>query len=795
MLRNYLLLAIKNCRKQKMFSVINVLGLTVGIVCCLMIFLFIMNEFSYDRFHKNGEHIYRVMRRSHMNGDLRNIPYLAPPYAKALKNDYPDAIQQAVRIFPDNDLVTYNNISFNEKKVFLADNNFFQFFSFRLLKGNPATVLKDPNSIVMTASTAKKYFGKEDPIGKVISFNKKTQRTVTGIAEDVPANSHLEFDIVVPTANWENTPFFNQWTNNGVFVYVQLNPAVQPTHLMKLFPAFMERYLGEWYRKMGFKNDLILQPLHGIYFDTDSPFDHEVKHGSKKMVYIFMSIAILILVIACINFMNLSTARATDRSKEVGVRKVMGAVRTQLAWQFIFESLLFATVAAISALLLLQLIMPAYTGFLGYTLPAYWTNPWIYVFTVGVILVIGLLAGSYPALMLSSFSPIESLKGKLKTGKQGTFFREALVVFQFGISVLLTVCVAVVMKQMHFVRNTDLGFSKEQSMIVRLDNGAIWDKKIQFKTQAQADPAVAAVSLMSGEPGGFHDNYSFEAEGHPGEKLMFNTEFADFEYVKTLGLKIIAGRDFSPAFITDSTSAVLINRTAAVQLGYTPQQAVGKWINVTGVKERRTIVGVVEDYHFTSLKTEIAPLVISTQKDDRRLVLIRLNTDNIPAAVARIKKLYDVAAPDYPFAFDFLDERFNKLYKAEIKQESLLSIFSIIAIGIACLGLFGLASYTAIKRTKEIGVRKVLGSSVENIVLLLSKDLLKPVLLGTVIAIPVGFFVMQNWLQNFAYRTTIHWWLFLVAATVAVFIALLTVSVQAINAALVNPVKSLRTDQ
>jgi putative ABC transport system permease protein len=794
MLKNYLLLAIKNCRKQKMFSVINILGLTVGIVCCLMIFLFIMNEFSYDRFHKNGEHIYRVMRKSHTNGASRDIPYLAPPYAKALLNDYPDAIKKAVRIFPDNDLVTYNNISFNEKKVFLADSNFFQFFSFRLLKGNPASVLADPNSIVMTASTAKKYFGNEDPVGKVVSFNKKMQLKVTGIAEDVPANSHIEFDIVVPTGNWEHTPFFNQWTNNGVFVYVQLNPAVQPSHLMKLFPAFMEKYLGEWYRKMGFKNDLILHPLHGIYFETDSSFDREVKHGSKKMVYIFMSVAILILIIACINFMNLSTARAVDRSKEVGVRKVLGAVRRELTWQFIFESLLFATVAAISALLLLQLVMRAYTNFLGYELPAYWTNPWVYVFTIGVILVIGLLAGSYPALMLSSFSPIESLKGKLKAGKHGAFFRKALVVFQFGISVLLIVCVAVVMRQMHYVRNSDMGFSKEQSMIVRLDNGAIWDKKLQFKNQVQADPAVDAVSLMTGEPGGFHDNYSFEVEGHPGENLMFNTQFADFEYVKTLGLKIIAGRDFSPAFSTDSTNSVLINRTAAAQLGYTPQQAVGKWINITGIKERRTIVGVVEDYHFTSLKNVIAPLVISTQKDDRRLALIKLKTDNLPAAITRIGKIYAAAAPDYPFAFDFLDERFNKLYKAEVKQETLLTVFSIIAIGIACLGLFGLASYTAIKRTKEIGVRKVLGSSVENIVLLLSKDLLKPVLLGTVIAIPAGYFVMQNWLQNFAYRTSVHWWLFLAAAVIAVFIALFTVSVQAIKAALVNPVKSLRTE-
>ncbi|HEV8505165.1 MAG TPA: ABC transporter permease [Chitinophagaceae bacterium] len=794
MIKNYLLLAVKNFRKQKMFSLINILGLTVGIVCCLAIFLFIMNEFSYDNFHKNGKHIYRIMRTSVTNGERRDIPWLSPPYAPALQNDYPDMIRHAVRVQPDNDLVSYNNTSFNEKNIYLVDSNFFTFFSFRLLKGDPATVLKDPLSIVMTESAAKKYFGSEDPIGKIVDFNKKMKLKVTGITQDVPVNSHLSFDMVVPISNWENTPWFNQWPNNGLFAYIELNPAVKPEQLTKQFPAFMEKYMGKFYREAGFKMDLIMKPLAGIYFEGENPFDN-VKHGSKKMVYIFMSIALLILVIACINFMNLATARATDRSKEVGLRKVLGALRKQLAWQFIFESLLFTIIAATLALVILQLIMPAYSAFLGYKLPLYWTNPWVYLFLAGVIVTVGVLAGSYPALLLSSFSPIESLKGKLKVGKHGAFFRKTLVVFQFGMSVLLIISVTVVMRQMHYVRSTDLGFNKQQSMIVRLDNGAIWDKKIQFKNEVQADPAVASVSLMTGEPGGFHDTYGFEAEGKPGEKLMLNTEFADFEYAKTLGLKIVAGRDFSAAFPTDSDRAVIINHTAASLLGYSPQQAVGKWIkNITGDSLPRTIVGVVEDYHYASLKQEIGPLVISPKKDDRRLALIKLNTTSIKQAVNRLRKVYAGNAPDFPFEYDFLDERFDKLYKAEIKQESLLSVFSIIAIGIACLGLFGLASYTAVKRTKEIGIRKVLGSSIQNIVLLLSKDLLKPVMLGTVVALPIGYLVMQKWLQNFAYRVHIQWWLFAMAALVGVLIALVTLSTQAIKAAIANPVKSLRTE-
>jgi len=793
MIRNYLLLAVKNFRKQKMFSLINILGLTVGITCCLMIFLFIMNEFSYDNFHKNKDNIYRVMRVGQVNGQEREIPYLSPPYAAALKNDYPDAIEKTVRVNPDNDLISYNNIAFNEKKIYLVDSNFFDFFNFRLLKGDPATVLNEPTSIVMTASAAKKYFGNEDPIGKVVDFNKRLRLKVTGIAADVPVNSHLDFDMVVPISNWRNEQWMNQWPNNGLFAYVQLNPKVQSEQLKKQFPAFMDKYMGKFYKESGFKMSLTINPLTGIYFEGESGFD-SVKHGSKKTVYIFMSIAILILVIACINFMNLATARATDRSKEVGLRKVLGAVRQQLTGQFILESILFTTIATLLALVLLQFLMPVYTGFLGYQLPSYWNNAWFYVFIVAVIFLVGILAGSYPALLLSSFSPIESLKGKLKTGKGGAFFRKTLVVFQFAISVLLIISVTVVVNQMHYVRNTDLGFDQEQSMIVRLDNNKIWENKISFKHQLQADPGVENISLMTGEPGGFHDGYGFQAQGKPTEKFLFNTEFADFEYAKTLGIKIIAGRDFSPQYPTDSNNAVLINRSAATKLGYTAEQAVGTWLKNTSDSLPRTIVGVVEDYHYKSLKESIGELVISSKQDDRRLALIKLKKGQVQPVVERIKKLYAAAAPDYPFEYSFLDEKFGELYKSEIKQESLLTIFSVIAICIACLGLFGLASYTAIKRTKEIGVRKVLGSSIKNIVLLLSKDLLKPVLLGTIIAIPIGYYLMNKWLQGFVYRTTVHWWLFAIAAAVAVLIAIVTVSVQAIKAALANPVKSLRTE-
>jgi putative ABC transport system permease protein len=734
------------------------------------------------------------MRVGNNNGERREIPYLSPPYGPALLNDYPDAIQASVRVMRDNDLINYNNISFNEKNIVLTDKNFFEFFDFHLVKGTSSTVLKDPNSIVLTETAAKKYFGNDEAIGKVLQFNKDQQLKVTGICKDVPVNSHLQFDMVIPLELLRpmQPEWFTQWPSNGLFTYVRLNPNVSPLQLEKRFPAFMDKYLGAYYATAGFKMGLSIQPLNKVYFSTDA-LDN-VKHGNKKMVYIFMCIAILILIIACINFVNLSTARATDRSKEVGLRKVLGAVRKQLVSQFMLESLLYATVACTLSVGLVQLLMPSYANVLGYGLPSFWNNPLIYVFLFGVILIVGLLAGSYPALLLSSFSPIESLKGKFKIGRSGSFFRKTLVVFQFGVSVLLIISVVIIMSQMNYMRNTNLGFNKEQEMIVRFDNLDISRRKMQFKNELQNIPSVQSVALMSGEPGGFHDGYAFEAEAKPGEDMLFRTEIVDMDFVKTLGLKIIAGRDLSESFKTDSLESALINRTAAKILGYTPEQAIGKWIkNRSKDSLRRTIVGVVEDYHFESLKKQIEPLVITPGRD-RRLALIKLRTDNLQSTIASIKKVYADAASNYPFEYSFLDEQFDRAYKTESRQQSVLSIFSIIAIFIACLGLFGLASYTAVKKTKEIGIRKVLGSSVQNIVLLLSKDLLKPVLVGTLIAMPVGYYAMNKWLEGFAYRIDFHWWMFAIAIIVAVSIALLTVGFQAVKAAIANPVKSLRTE-
>lgn len=790
MLKNFLKVAWRNLYKNKSFSFIHILGLTIGITVCMMIFLYITKEFSVDSFHQKGKNIYRVMRG--YDATKARVPYLSGPYAPALLNDYPNDIKKAVRVMPTQGLVTLGKNSFSEKHVYAVDPDFFELFSFGLIKGNMNAVLKDPHSVVLTETTAKKYFGNADAIGKVIQMDKSLQLKVTGIVRDVPSNSHLNFDMVIPITIYINDDWFTSWRNNNGFVYVELNKNVNPAQLEKQFPAFMDKYMGKELAQMHAHFDLALTPLKDIYFEESSSFDN-VKHGDKKVVYIFLSIAVLILVIACINFMNLATLRAVERSKEVGLRKVLGAMRNSLIWQFIGESVLLTLIACMFATALLLLVMPWYNSLLGYSLSVSWNSPAIYLFLLGVILFVGFLAGSYPAFFLSSFTPIQALKGKLQLGKGGAFFRQTLVVVQFSISVFLIISTIMIKKQMSFVKNKDLGYSKEQTIIIPIDNGDIYNNLASFKTELMAHSNVESVSMMSGEPGGYYDRHSFEVEGQH-ETYNARTEFADFEYVKTLGLKIIAGRDFSSKFATDTIGSALINETAARQLGFTPAQAVGKWI-IDNMRDssRRHIIGVVKDFNFLSLKENMDALVI-TPAEDRRVAVIKLKPGNITAGLNLIKQAYTKAAPAYPMEYTFLDQKFDTTYKADLRQQTILSVFSALAIFIACLGLFGLASFTAAKRTKEIGVRKVLGSSVQNILMLLSGDMLKPVLIATVIAIPLGYYSADKWLQNFAYRTPMHWWVFGLAAIITFSIAIFTVSFQSLKAALANPVKSLRSE-
>ncbi|RYY57441.1 MAG: ABC transporter permease [Chitinophagaceae bacterium] len=790
MIRNYLKIGWRNLTKNKVFSLINVLGLTIGITVCLMIFLFIMNEFSVDKFHKERKDIYRVMR---VFGEKDEIPYLSFPYAPALAVDFPGEIKQTVRVMSTNGLVTLaDKSSFDEKKLFVADEGFFTLFSFPLLKGDPATVLKDPSGIVLTQKTAKKYFGDKDPMGQVVQVDKERQFRVTGIAQDVPVNSTLDFEVVIPASIYQNESWASLWINNNSFTYVRLADAASAGRLKAGFPRFIDKHLSDLQAKTGLKFGLNIRPMEDIYFEPHSTFD-SVRHGDKTIVFIFVSIAILILVIACINFMNLSTIRALERSKEVGLRKVMGALRNHLVWQFIGESILLTLVSCVLAVGLLVLLLPMYNQLLGFQLQVGWQSWPVYGFLAGVILVVGFLAGSYPAFVLSAFSPIQALKGKLKLGRAGATLRQGLVVVQFCISVILVTGTIVIMKQMDYVKSKSLGYDKEHTVLVKIDNNNLYDNRYSFRNELLALPSVTSVSMSSGEPGGYFDMHTFQAEGQQ-DVFKARTSFGDFSYVKTYGLKIIAGRDFSSDFSTDTLEAVLVNRTAASRLGFTPAEAIGKQIsNSMRDSLQRRIVGVVEDFNFLSLKENMDALVISPS-DDMRVVAIKLRPGSVNAALPLIRAAYEKAAPSYPLDYHFLDQQFDEVYQADVRQQKILSIFSGLAIFIACLGLFGLASFTANKRMKEIGVRKVLGSTTSNIVLLLSRDLLKPVIIATALSLPVAWYAMDRWLQNFAYRTPVNWTVFALSAFVIFFIAIATVSFKAIRAALMNPVRSLRSE-
>lgn len=794
MIRNYLKIAWRNLLKSKVFSMINVLGLTIGVTVCMMIFLFIITEFSTDNFHTNGPHIYRVMRGFDRDGKPGSVAYLSGMYAPALRNDFDGQILRSVRVSAGEDLITIGDRSFQEKRVLNADSDFFELFSFPLVLGDPATALKNPAQVVLTESTARKYFGTmENAMGQVITVDKDLPLTVSGVAKDIPSNSHLGFDLVVPLENYKDWGVMTSWISNGVFTYVQLGPDVSRAEVEKQFPQFVEKHLGSELRKLGFKWTLSLTPLKDIYFETASEYGSVVRHGDKTVVYIFLSIAILILAIACINFMNLSTIRAAERSREVGLRKVLGALRASLVKQFIGESVLLTAISCLLALGVLWLVKPWYAQLLGYSINISESLSSLSLFLLGIFVVVGFLAGSYPAFVLSAFSPVEALKGRLRRGKGGASFRQVLVVVQFTVSVFLIAGTVVMTRQMNYVKNKQLGYDQEQTLIVPIDNGDIYKNRNTFKTNLERESIVESVSLMSGEPGGFFDGQVFDVEGR-SERWNARTEFADFEFVNTLGLKLIAGRDFSAQFPTDSTDAALINRTAAANLGWTPNEAIGKWIqNTVRDSAKRRIVGVVEDFNFQTLKQQIDPLVISPA-DDRRVVLVRLKPGAIDQGVDVVKAEYEKAAPAYPFEYRFLDQQFGQVYQKDLRQQTVLTVFACLAIFVACLGLFGLASFTATKRLKEIGVRKVLGSSTNGILVLLSKDLLKPVFIATGIALPAGYWAMHKWLEDFAFRVDIEWWMFAVSGLAALAIALLTVSWQAVRAAVANPIKSLRNE-
>lgn len=800
MISNYIKTAWRNLNRQKTFTSINIVGLAIGLASCLLISIYVIDELSYDRFHNNAERIVRVVFKGEVPGGEIKEANVMPPTAKAIKSEMPEVEETTRLVQAGRPIILMNGKKFNEEEMAFVDPNFFDFFSFPITQGNSVNSFQDPNSIILTESVAKKYFGNLDVIGKeiVIKDNDKSFKIIA-IAKDLPRNSHIQIDIFASMASYPNEKS-TSWMESGFYTYAVLKEGTNYKALESKLPALFEKYAGPQfpaafgmsfkdYQKTG-KLGLHLQPLTDIHLHSDFNIDMSAP-GDIRYVYIFSAIAVFMLIIASINFMNLSTASASRRAKEVGIRKVLGSGRKALTVQFLTESILLTFFSLVLALILSFLMLPAFNQLSGKDLNIdFFSNWWILPLLLSIWLVVGLLAGSYPAFFLSSFKPVSVLKGKILPDNRGLGLRSGLVVFQFFISIGLIICTAVLYKQLDYIQHKKLGYDKNQVLV--LQTWPLGKNEEVFKQKLMQDSRVLHVTNSPYVPAGstFSNNFFVHPMEKPDQLVKALRYDIDDQYIPTLGIEMSVGRNFSKEYGTDSLSAI-INETAAAAFGW-KEDAIGKTL-VNGDHKQLTIVGVVKDFHFKSLHERISPLVMVMNNNFGNLIVKTKNAD-VAELLATIKTTYDSLNPELPFSSTFLDERINNTYQIERKTGYLLGLFTGLTIFVACLGLFGLATFTANQRTKEIGIRKVLGASELGIVQLLVKDFIKLIVIALVIASPIACTLMNKWLSDFAYRIEIQWWVFLLAGFVAVFIAIMTVSWQALRAAMANPVKSLREE-
>ena len=801
MLRNYLLIAFRNLRKYKAFSFINITGVAVGLACFLLIALYVKDELSYDRYNTNTDRIYRVTRTflsSEGTPSLR-LAQAAPPFGPLLKQDFPEA-EEVVRTIESGGLFGYGESRFNEEKIYLAEENLFRVFSFDLVSGNPNQALVNPFSIMFSRPMAEKYFGKENPVGKTVRFNNQYDLTVTGVFEPLPAQAHFHPNFLLSFSTFNDPRVYGaeqlrtNWSNNSFNTYMLLKPGADPKRIEAALPEFQNRHVPTaGGNKPSTWSVLNLQKLTDIHLRSHT--DSEVEPtGDISYIYLFSAIGLFILLIACINYMNLATARSAGRAKEVGMRKVVGALRSQLIGQFLSESLLLVTLALGIAAILVMLCLPALNEFTQKQLSVgQLLDPVFLGIVLGITLLTGLVAGSYPAFFLTSFRPLGVLKGQIASAMRTGKLRQVLVVTQFAIAIALIISTAVVYNQMKYIQNYRLGYAKDQVLLLR-DFGDSTTNYETLKQQLVATGAVRDMGRSSRIPSGrlldSYDARTLKGDTLAPVNINLRALQVDYDFIPAYQIGMAAGRNFSRSYSTD-TSMVVLNETAVRLLGWTPEQAIGKPFQYGPAKGQ--IIGVTKDYHFESLHQQISAIAMILTPRQLNWLSIPLQ-GNIPAGVQRVEAVWKKFFPERPFDYQFLDARFDRLYAREQTQQRLFSIFAGVAILISCLGLFGLSMFMAEQRTKEIGIRKVLGASEVSLVALFSKDFMKLVVVALVIASPVAWYAMHTWLSDFAYRTDIHWWVFGLAGGLTVLIALLTVSFQSVKAALMNPVKSLRSE-
>lgn len=777
MFKNYMKITLRNLKKHKFYSVINITGLAIGIACCLIIFLWMKGELSYDRFHKNGEELYRIFQESPQGGKVLRFTSTPSALGPLLKDQYPEIIDTA-RHTPVRLDIGREEIHFRESAA-IVDESFLKMFSFLLLEGTPQAALEDPYSIVISDEMREKYFAGEDPMGKALRVGESLELNVTGVLQDIPKNSHLQFDCLIPFKLLGESGYdMDDWGNNNYWTYIQLTEKASSQEVEAKISGIIQEHVPRS------SSLLRLQPVVRIYLYNPGG------GGLITYLYIFAGMAVFILLIACINYMNLSTARSTNRAKEVGIRQVVGANRTQLIKQFMGESILFTFIALIIGLVLVHLLLPVSSQLAGKPISMKYSTSLILTL-LALTLFTGILSGVYPALILSSLKAIRVLKGALKSKSGSAMFRKILVVTQFSLSIFLIIGTLLVFRQMDFMMKMDLGYVKENVVILPM-RGQLARNYNPFKTELLKNSNIISMTRANTTPDIKQSSiasYDFSWDGRQeGDSFpVMNVMGVDADYLKTFNMEMVEGRFFSEKFQADVSDSCVINEAAAAAMGL--DSPLGKRVYWDDFKGK--IIGVIKDFHFSSLHEEIEPLMMRMgwSMDN---ICIRIRSDNISGTIGFIRTTLKDLLPNYSFEYEFLDARLANRYLAEQRMERILIFSTIFAIFISCLGLLGLASFTAEQRTKEIGIRKVLGSSVAGIMFLLSKEFVKWVLMANLIAWPVAFFAVSNWLQNFAFRTKIGWEVFLLSGSLALFISLLTVFYQTIKAALSNPVDSLR---
>lgn len=802
MFKNYLKIASRNLIKHRGYTFINVSGLALGMACCLLILLFVRHELSYDRYHENSDRTYRVTREffDENNTSILHLTRLSFPIAAAMEMELPE-VERAVRVWTDGGLVSYEDRHFDEDGFAFADPAFFEVFSLPLLKGDQATVLTEPNTILVSEAMATKYFGPADPIGKTLVLYGQVEMRVDGVFENLPDNTHLDFNFLAShntLDGWFSEERRNHWGSfNGHATYILLAEGAQASALQAKLPGFLRSHLAAENNSIDF---LQLQALTDIHLRSNFSSDDGTQ-GSITYVYMFSAIALFVLLIACFNFMNLATARSANRTREVGMRKVLGAYRSQLVNQFLGESTLLALVAMVLAVLLTLAVLPAFNSFTGKALVLFGSVE--HTLALGALMLVlavsvGVVAGSYPALFLSAFRPAAVLKGATG-GSWRSRFRTVLVVAQFSISVVLLIGMGIVSQQLDFIQNKRLGLQTEQRIVLPMTTEMRRDFRA-VRDQLLTHPNIQSVTASTLVPGGrLVDHIGAKAEVNGAlNDITLSLNPVDHDFLDVYGMDLAAGRTFSKDLASDSTQAFVLNETAVQLAGWSSAEAaLGQSFTLegnSGFRRPGQVIGVVKDFHFESLHEEISPLVMFVMPQRYRSVTVKVAAANMNETLAFLDERWQTYRPNYPFTSTFLDERFGALYEAEQQLGRMFGYFAGLAVFIACLGLFGLASFITEQRRKEIGVRKVLGASVSSIVAMLSKEFVKLVGIAVILAAPIAYFIMTDWLDSFVYQTTIGPGIFIVAGLAALGIALATVSYQSIRAALADPAQVLHAE-